>query len=246
MEVQYPDKERGERIMKISKAQFWLGLVCIILGLMISLQFKFVNTSKASPSSRRVEDLVKEVANLKTQRDDLLKRIGDAEKKLDDMEKQSANSNTTTASLKDEVDRLRKLAGTTEVKGDGILITINATTDLEANWVTDIRDYEIVYLVNELNSAHAEAVAINGERYTSRTSIRSAGSAIKINGNPYDPYKAFKIYAIGNADNLENALTITGGIVDQLKEQGVNVKISREKDIVISGSKTIFEFKYIK
>ena len=232
--------------MKNLKSQMWMGIICAILGIMISLQFKYVNNPRNTANTKRVEDLVKEVENLKLQRDDLLKKVGEAEKKVDEMEMEFSTSDAVASNLKLEVDRLRSLAGTTEVKGEGIIVTINAPTGLEASTGVIVNEYDIIAIINELNATLAEAVSINGERYTSRTAIRSAGASIRINGNPYDPYKEFKINAIGDPKNLKTALTITGGIVDMLNEQEISVKIETGNNIIIPGVKKVFEPKFIK
>lgn len=238
-------RKRGEDMKKI-KTQIWMGILCIILGLMISLQFKYVNNPKNTVNTRRVEDLVKEVEGLKVQRDELQKKVGDAEKKLNELESSYANSSEFAAKLKEDIDLYRKLAGATDVEGEGIMITINMPVDLDPTQSEGMSDTTLVTIVNELNSAQAEAISINGERITARSSIRSAGNAIKINANPFDPYKQFTIYAIGNPADLESALTITGGVVDALKEMDISVKITKENKINILGSKKVFEPKYIK
>lgn len=238
-------RKRGEE-MKKNKAQIWMSIVCIVLGIMISLQFKYVNNPKNTVNTKRVEDLVKEVEGLKLQRDELLKKVSDAEKKLNELESSYANSSEFAAKLKENIDLYRKLAGASDVEGEGIMVTINMPVDLDPTQSEGMSDTYLVTIVNELNSAQAEAISINGERITSRSSIRAAGPAIKINGNPYDPYKEFKIYAIGNQANLESALTITNGIVDVLSQYEISVKITRENNIKILKSTKVFEFKYIK
>ncbi|WP_166636332.1 DUF881 domain-containing protein [Fonticella tunisiensis] len=232
--------------MKRLKFQLSLGIICILLGLMIAVQFKTVNAPKASVSNKRVEDLVKEVEGLTAQRDELQKKVAEAQKKVDELEKNAANSSTSVALLKEEVDNLRKLAGTTPVEGDGVAITLSIQDALNTNDVIPINEYDIIAIINELNAAQAEAISINGERYVARTSIRTAGAAMKINGNPYDMYKEFKIYAIGNPDVLYAALDLTGGVIDQLEERQIKVKISKEKNIKIPGISKNFETKYIK
>lgn len=232
--------------MKKYNSQIWLGIMCIILGIMVSFQFKNANSPSTAANTRKIEDLVKEVENLKNQRDELAKKVSEAEKKLNEVETNYAASDTIAQSMKEELDLLRKLTGKTEVKGEGIKVTLNMSKGLDTNVGSNINEYDIISIVNELNTAKAEAISINGERVTSRTSIRSAGPAIKINGNPYDPFKEFVIYAIGNPKDLENSLTITGGVRDMLEELGVKIEITPEREIVIPGSKGVFEPKYMK
>lgn len=67
---------------------------------------------------------------------------------------------------------------------------------------------DILHIVNILNNAGAEAIAINGQRVVSNTGISCIGVVIKVNeekiGSPYI------ISAIGNQDNLESAINMVG------------------------------------
>lgn len=56
-------------------------------------------------------------------------------------------------------------------------------------------------LVNALWLAGAEAIAINGQRLTSLSAIRSAGEAILVDFRPLSP--PYRIEAIGNPKTLE-------------------------------------------
>ena len=81
-----------------------------------------------------------------------------------------------------KLEETRKASGETELKGKGVGVTVNdskadATGAASASFV--IHDEDLLLFVNELNSAGAEAVSINGQRITSRSSIKCAGSIIK-------------------------------------------------------------------
>jgi len=77
-----------------------------------------------------------------------------------------------------------------------------------------VRYDDLLKLVNELNAAGAEAIAINDERIIATTEIRNAGNYIVINTNRYSA--PFEIKAIGNPDTLEAALKLLGGVADDL------------------------------
>lgn len=74
---------------------------------------------------------------------------------------------------------------------------------------TDLQD-----VVNALWAAGAEAVAVNGQRVTALTSIRSAGSAIVVDFHPVDP--PYDVVALGNPDTLEPNF-VGGGVAAQLR-----------------------------
>jgi uncharacterized protein YlxW (UPF0749 family) len=121
--------------------------------------------------------------------------------------------------LRDEVARLRgavlssgdaarlreqeAAVGLARVRGDGVIVEVadappdpNATED-EAK-LSRVLDRDLQHIVNALWSAGAEAIAINGQRLTSTSTIRAAGNAILVDFRPVvGPYT---VAAIGPAE----------------------------------------------
>ena len=86
-------------------------------------------------------------------------------------------------------------------------------------------------VVNELKAAGAEAISVNGQRIISTSAIRCVGPVIQVN---YQKVAApFEIKAIGNAQYLESAMNIKNGVVDMLKQLGVGISMTREKEVNI-------------
>ena len=156
--------------------------------------------------------------------------------------------------LKDEVNEANMLLGKTDVKGEGVIITISSETtsnssDSNSTIINDVDQVEIthedlLHLVNELNLAGAEAIEINGERVVTTTDIFDVGNFILINGQRTKaPYT---IKAIGNQSYLESALSVKDGYIDEYRSRGYNVEISKEKEIVVKKYEGEMTLKYVK
>lgn len=101
--------------------------------------------------------------------------------------------------------RLRQLevaAGLIAVKGDGVLVTLtDAPTPVDpvtgrpaADNPGRVLDRDLQDVSNALWAAGAEAIAINGERLTSTSTIRAAGGAILVDFRPLaGPYQVSAI-----------------------------------------------------
>jgi uncharacterized protein YlxW (UPF0749 family) len=213
---------------------------------MITFQFRVVNNARGPISSRKVEDIVKEVESLKKQRDDLSAKVQEYQKKVDEIEKGAASDSAITSKMKTDLDNVKKLAGLTDVEGKGILMTLTPQIDIASNQSPVVMSSDLLSIINELNSAGAEAISINDERYTGRTQIREAGFAIIINGTSFDQTKPFIIKAIGKPNLLSKAFDFNGGIVDILKSDGINVKIAEQESVNIYKYNNNLEYKYIK
>ena len=138
----------------------------------------------------------------------------------------------------------QNLAGLTDLEGAGVVVTVNLVSYQEWGETGIIRNVyheDLLMLVNELNAAGAEALAINDERIIASTEIRDAGDYIVINTNRYSA--PFEIKALGNPDTLEASLMLLGGVADTLGEE-LEIKIRKENLIRIPKYSGSLQFDY--
>lgn len=107
-----------------------------------------------------------------------------------------------------------------------------------------IHDDDLLRVINELRAAGAEAIAINGERIVAMSEIRCAGPTLSVNNNRSAP--PYEIKAIGNPNNLESALKLRGGVLENFKFWGIQADLSQSDDIVIPAFKGRKSFEYAK
>lgn len=137
--------------------------------------------------------------------------------------------------LSEEMERLRAFAGFTPVAGPGVVVEVrDSSRDLAPG--QDPNDVLVHYtdlqtLVNELWAAGAEAMAINGERFTVTSSIQCVGTTVLVNKRRITA--PFRIAAIGDAQALEAYLTRQGGVVGLLQAFGFPVVVSRSRHIAL-------------
>jgi uncharacterized protein YlxW (UPF0749 family) len=95
--------------------------------------------------------------------------------------------------------RLQVTTGFVTVQGEGVRATVDNADTGDPNGI--VRDSDLALLVNALWSAGAEAIAVNGQRVTAMTSIRTSGSAIEVNSvGIAAPYT---VVAIGDRGSLQ-------------------------------------------
>ncbi|CCJ33364.1 MULTISPECIES: DUF881 domain-containing protein [Caloramator] len=233
--------------MNNRSSQLWIGFICVILGFMVSYQLRYIKTPRYQYTTRQFENLVKETEDLKKQRDELLIKTQELQMKIDEIEKSVASSNKVASQMKEELDQLRLLSGLTDVEGPGIEITITPVNDLSNKQASQVYYKDLIDIVNELNSAGAEAISINDERFVGRTQIRQAGLSIKINDSKFDPTQPFVIKAIGDPAILEGAFKMPDSIIEILKKiGGFEIKIVRSDKIKILKYNKNLEYKYIQ
>jgi uncharacterized protein YlxW (UPF0749 family) len=137
--------------------------------------------------------------------------------------------------VSDELNSLRLRAGTTPVEGRGIVITIDDSkmARKELPMISDsailTHDVDLLMLVNELRAAGAEAIAINDQRVVAGTAIRCVGPVINVNNHQVGA--PFVIKAVGKPDNLAGAMNLPFGVLDQLKQLGIQASVVKREKI---------------
>ena len=147
--------------------------------------------------------------------------------------------------LRKEVEQLEIAAGRTDVEGPGVTVILQDSTQTnvtgdEADYL--IHDNDLLSVVNELRSAGAEAISLNGERLLANSEIRCTGAVVTVNGRRYAaPYV---IFAIGDPDTLYSALTMRNGVVDVLSQWGISVQVTASDLLLIPKYNGTINYQY--
>ncbi len=212
--------------MKISR-NIAITVVCIILGIMISLQYKSINynQSMASYENMRLDELKSELILLQNQKSSLQERLEELETENQTYAKVKAGDSEAAQQIQNSLQKARVFAGLETVKGAGLVVTLDNYASIK------VQDYDILNIVNELRASGAQAISVNDERIVAMTEIRKAGRYVMINGKQFKA--PFVIKAIADPNNLEHSLTMIGGEVELLEEELLNVTLKKEDEIII-------------
>lgn len=134
--------------------------------------------------------------------------------------------------------------GALAVTGPGVTVTADdadasAVPGAKADPAGRILDIDLQYLVNGLWAAGAEAIAVNGQRLTSTTSIRGAGQAITVDYRPVA--RPYVVEAIGDPKTLQARFVESAGgdWMQNLKStHGIRFDVTAEKSLSIDGDGT--------
>ena len=228
-----------------------IGIVCFLLVMIIFMQFKVVRQSEETNINTMQEaELRQELANWKIKYEEAKEKYDETSETLKTYKEESTSDNQTKETLEKELENLEMALGKTNVEGEGGIITLNEKTEKELadeEEITPINAQDLIYIVNYLKDAGAEAISINGERIVNNTYIVDivGESIIKINSK-YLRTNSYEIKAIGNSSYLESSIFGKGGYVEQLNTTGINAKIERSNRVRISKYEGDFETKYMQ
>ena len=228
-----------------------LGIICLLLTVAISIQIKTIkNTNLVASRSLTNNDLRDQVLKWKEKYDEEFENLEEANKRLEKV-RQAATENTEGSSDKEkQLKNNNMMIGLTEVTGEGVTVTLKDNNSVTADTisVTDdisfylVHDVDLRSIVNELENAGAEAIAINNQRIVFSTSITCEGNVISVNGEKVS--SPFTIEAIGSSLGLYSALTRPGGYVESLNRTGIPTAVRRNDNVTIGKFNGVINFKY--
>ncbi|NLY67480.1 MAG: DUF881 domain-containing protein [Tissierellia bacterium] len=233
--------------MKSKKGTIAITIVSILLGIILSLQFKTVSATVGEGilPTQRAQQLAIELKKAQEERDAALKALNEVEDKIAQYEKGEADNNVIIENLYKDLEKYRILSGYVDLEGPGIILEIqdppvDVQYGIEYSIVDDLD--LILQTISVLNAAQAEAISINDQRYTAYTEIVRAGDHIEINGVSIN--SPIVIKAIGDPETLESALSIKRGIIWTLRYYDYTVNLIKDDNIRIPKYRKLIEFVY--
>lgn len=231
--------------MRINSGFIVLSLACVFLGFILATQFKIagdVEHQTIIPYMDRPLNISSQIEQAREKNSKLQKQIEKLRKELDE-----AVTEPQLADLKSQLNEVRAYAGLTEVKGQGVKITLNDSQEIlrpgDNPNLYVLHDEDLLRVLNELKAAGTEALSINEHRIISSTEVRCIGPTVLINKNTrLSP--PFEIKAVGEPDTIYNSLKMKGGVVDSLKFYGIEVNIEKVTNLVIPPYEGSISFNY--
>lgn len=229
---------------KLRHLPWAVALVCVVLGFMLSMQFKVQKQVALSDLARsqRNEELVVQLEDAEKARDDLMAEVQDLRGSLRNM----VTAQAEYQALAEQLVQAQVHAGLLPMTGPGILVTMDDSNrpvtpgENAANFI--IHEEDLLKVVNELLASRAEAISINGQRVTNRTEIRCTGPVITINGVRTAP--PVLITAIGSPAELEAAIMMKGGVGESVKFWGIQLSVKKLDSVTVPAYKSSLRLQY--
>ena len=231
--------------IKFDKANITMSisilLVFVILVSISFIQFKTVEqVNETDIENMRDEELREQISSWKSKCEEANEKLEDTNTKISEYQTKIESNEEASELLDEELKKSQLLLGTTDVTGEGVVVTL---TDTEESSITAD---DLITLVNELRFAGAEAISINGVRIMPMTDIVDIDSYIIIKPSQriVSPYV---VKAIGNQTYLVSTLCLkNSGYVDKYNNSGKSVKLEKQRNIKITKYTGNMDIKYMK
>ena len=238
--------KKGKYVMIVT-----ISIVCFLLMMVIFMQFKVTQKSKEiNIDTMQEAELRQQLANWKNKYEETKKKREEVSNTLETYKEESSSDSKTQEALEKELSTLEQALGKTDVEGEGIIINLREKKENELGddeSITPIFANDLIYIVNSLKDAGAEAISINNERIIGITDIVDIGEYvnIKINSN-YIRTNEFEIKAIGNSSYLESSIFGKGGYAEQLEISGIKATVQKSNKIRINKYTGEIDLKYVE
>ena len=213
-----------------------LAFVCVVLGVMLAVQFRTTQDIRSTIPYQRAEDLSLRLRQAERERDAALRQLQEMQK------------STLSETIAKEAELFRMAAGYLAVEGPGVVVIIDDSKRPmkpgENPNLYLIHDDDMLKVINELWAAGAEAISINDQRLVVGSEIRCAGPTILVNNTQYSP--PYKIRAIGDPKTLEASLKMRGGVIETLQFWGIQVAVKIQPNVKIAAFKGAHKYQFAK
>lgn len=211
-------------IMNIS-----LTFICIILGVVIMVQFRSISNRQDNTTStqEQINSLQAQLIKLTQESESLQNDKELLQDKIDDLE--SDENKKYLESLIKELNDIKIFAGLTTVTGHGMYIKLEFPQNIS---YSSIQSY-LTLIINDLRASNAQAISINGQRILAMSELRIGNNGqVAVNGQIIT--KPYEIYAIGDTSALQSGMIMGGnGIIPTMQSKGIELEWKIQDDIVI-------------
>lgn len=167
------------------------------------------------------------ISYMNTAVEELRDQINEEKKLIGSYEKNSFLDDIIN--INSQIEELKFYNGFTDVRGPGIMMRVSdSTVEDDSIDIMEkiVHDVDITVLLNDLKSAGAEAIDVNGQRIINISEVVCAGPVLQINGEAVPA--PFVIRAIGDMDRLYESVTEEGTYAYDLKNSyGMEVAVMK-------------------
>jgi uncharacterized protein YlxW (UPF0749 family) len=225
------------RLRAIPTWQVTLFVALLALGFLVAAQLA-TEAPRVRYTTQERSPLVETAGELQAQQDQLKVAILDLREQIQAAEGAGTGSAAVVAELNDQLEQARIAAGLIQLTGTGIVLQLEDSLEPvapdanEADYLVNSLDLRTV--IEELWTAGAEAIAINGERITPTSAIIDIGPSVLVNSAYLAP--PYQVTALGPAD-LYGRLSASPGWVDfiiaRAQTYGIRVQFAEPESVDI-------------
>jgi uncharacterized protein YlxW (UPF0749 family) len=229
----------------VKKWHVYITIIAMVSGILIVGLFRTNKATQEATANNKTDNLIAIIEQQENEIASLEETIANLHKQISAIQEEQVKGEALFENLNAYREGLRMQTGLTPLEGPGIKVTLDdnpkgaeaaKTSDVltynPENYI--IHDKNVLYLVNDLKNAGAEAISINNQRIVSTSNIRCVGTVILVNSTRMAP--PYEITAIGDPEQLEQGV-LNGQEYNFLKMKDFPIKIEKFEKIEVPAYK---------
>ncbi|MBB2954798.1 uncharacterized protein YlxW (UPF0749 family) [Bifidobacterium commune] len=231
-----PIRQIGGSIYSRLMTSLLIMLLCALLGFGYAIQ---LNNKTSSYETMSEEELTRLISETSTQVQNLQQRKTELTGQLDSLKAAANKQQEAQRIAKENEETSGLLSGRLPAKGKGVVITISQGAKEPIDAAT------MFQLLEELRNAGVEVMALDNVRVVTSTYVTDIPKGLECDGKTLKaPYV---VKAIGDPQNLQNAVNIAGGVGSRFKVKfGADVTVMPSDSVDISETREVGQYKYAK
>ncbi len=228
------------------KSQIAIGIILLILGFLLTNSVKTMMNSNDNSNTEDIKNLQDQISNLQSSIDKLREKNNNLQNEIDKNNSENIKDNSYLSDTLKKIENYENIIGLKDVAGTGISIIVKPIKTPIGQIQRNIDSNDLIFIVNELWHSNAEAISIQDNRITFRTSICPSGDFIIINDDTrISASSEIKIKAIGDPDKLYASMKMPGLF------QNISTKLTidgpyKEDNLLIQGYDGSLDYEYLK
>lgn len=222
-----------------------LGAGLLAVGLLLATSYAETRDRAGSAAQAR-DELVTEVQQRSAQNNAAQRRLDRQRAAVQKAQRDALALTGEGTDLSRRLDDLESATGAAPVSGPGMVLRLDDAggdqggADVDPRTQQDedgrVTDRDLQTVVNEVWAAGAEAIAVNGQRLTALSAIRSAGDAVLVDFRPLTP--PYVVQAIGDPDSLRTTFVggFGGSYLQVLRGYGITSSVSDSDRVSLPAS----------
>ena len=200
-----------------------IGVLTLLLGFAFAVQVRATDTPQQLEGARE-EDLVRILDELSDSEERLRAQIADQREAIEQLSSSDSREAAAIEEAQDLAESIGILNGTVAATGPGITLSIRDPAD-------EVQVADLLDAIQELRGAGAETMQIDDVRVGVSTAVTGDPGRLMIDGRPITaPYE---FLVIGSPQDMATAMSIPGGVVQQVNNSGGSVEITQLEEVVV-------------
>ncbi len=197
----------------------------LLVGFLLVAQWRGNDTVTQTLEGQSDQDLAIIIQELTVENVSLRDEVMRVQARILDAERATVSRTEVLNEATRELNALRLIAGLEAALGPGIIVSISDPDRV-------LLPQDFVALVHELRTGGAEAIAVNDVRLDARSGFGGGNGRVSVEGQTFS--QNYEITAIGASSDLEQALTLPGGLKTTLTTfPGVTVEIEQSDSVTV-------------